>query len=320
VATNPTGTSAGEIVYLRVSELKLHSTAKDVPGMRSQEWEAFLEDVRFCGVREPLTVQKDGPVLDGRHRLRAAKECRLETVPARLVDLSKDEQVELIYRTALLRRHLNDDQRAMLAASWNAARTKLTRKARATKAGQAGGRGRPRTNNSSAAAASAELSPAGQDNDTKTRGLRAREEAAAWHGVSERKVRAAARLEREAPLVAEMVRSGSMTLAQARRTLAPPKNTTQPPSPVPTVPREESHLPGPTSGSEAEATAPTEEHRPEASALAEGAGPTKAEPDHEDSEDFLDNLLERRPLSEVINFLELVLAAARRRARQEEAA
>jgi integrase len=107
-----------------------------------EEWKPFLESVRTSGVQDPLTVQKGGRVLDGRHRLKAAKESGQETVPARVVDLSPEDQTALVYHTALLRRHLGDDQRAMLAARWTEAECKKSRSERARKAGLAGGRGR----------------------------------------------------------------------------------------------------------------------------------------------------------------------------------
>jgi ParB-like chromosome segregation protein Spo0J len=205
------------IVLLPVRDLRLHPVARDVPAMRDAEWQPFLADVRDHGVRDPLTVQKGGGVLDGRHRLRAAQETGQETVPARVVDLPEDEQAALVYRAALLRRHLTDDQRAVLAARWNEAETRAARSQRARKAGQAGGCGRKKAANSSEDTPSSGLST--REDVKEAPAPRARRQAAAQHGVPERKVRAAIELGKQSPELAGKVLAGKMTLLQARRAL-----------------------------------------------------------------------------------------------------
>ena len=57
-------------------------TFKDGP-----EWQAFVDDVRTTGIREPLIALPDGQVVDGGHRLDAARELGLETVPVRVLSL-----------------------------------------------------------------------------------------------------------------------------------------------------------------------------------------------------------------------------------------
>ena len=101
----------------QTSRLRLHPLADVVPEMRPDEWRAFLTDVQERGVLEPVHVGADGvTVLDGRHRLKAARELGLATVPVALVRLDGISDVEYIIRAALMRRHLSDDQRAILAA------------------------------------------------------------------------------------------------------------------------------------------------------------------------------------------------------------
>ncbi|MBI4494168.1 MAG: DNA modification methylase, partial [Chloroflexi bacterium] len=55
-------------------------------------------------------------VLDGRHRLRAALELHLPDVPTAPAAVGGCSEVEYMVRAAVLRRHLSDDQRAILAA------------------------------------------------------------------------------------------------------------------------------------------------------------------------------------------------------------
>jgi hypothetical protein len=232
-----------------VRDLQPHPTTDDVPAMRPEEWTPFLADVCARGVQEPLTVQKGDRVLDGRHRLRAARESGHETVPARVVDLAEDEQVAWVYRTALLRRHLSDDQRAVLAARWSHAQGKAVKRERAAKAGRAGGRGRTKTSHSSEDTPSSKLSPSGSGSDEKTGGSRTRQQAAVQHRVPERKVRDALKLEREAPELADKVLSGQTTLAQARRTTAAKRKPVAQAAACPTGPvgspvdEEASHVP-----------------------------------------------------------------------------
>lgn len=51
------------------------------------EWQPFVEDVRTAGIREPLIVLPDGQVVDGGHRLDAAREVALKTAPVRVLPL-----------------------------------------------------------------------------------------------------------------------------------------------------------------------------------------------------------------------------------------
>jgi hypothetical protein len=174
-ATSPPPATGGDvIVHLPVSGLGAHRAACDVPEMREEEWRQFRADVQARGVQEPLVVQRGGVVLDGRHRLRAAQETGQETVPARVVDLSEEEQAAFVYRAALVRRHLTDDQRAVLAALWDKAQSKATSRERARKAGQAGGRGRKKAADSSEEGASSKLSGQEEGKEEQTPRTRAK--------------------------------------------------------------------------------------------------------------------------------------------------
>ena len=98
--------------------LRDHPLSHLVPEMRPSEWREFYRDVTFRGVIMPLEVLADGTVLDGRHRLRAAREAALPTVPVVDALLGDDDPAVYMLKAAVLRRHLNDDQRAMMAAKW----------------------------------------------------------------------------------------------------------------------------------------------------------------------------------------------------------
>ena len=71
---------------LRPSDLSEHERSGLVPEMQAIEWRAFLADVKERGVVTPLEITPSGTVLDGRHRLRAARELELTAVPVRVVE------------------------------------------------------------------------------------------------------------------------------------------------------------------------------------------------------------------------------------------
>jgi ParB-like nuclease domain len=95
--------------------LSLHRSIRLVPDMRPDEYAELRDDIRAHGVKVPLEVT-GSTVLDGRHRLRAAKELKLAQVPIREVALDGDSETVWMLKAAVLRRHLSDDQRAMMAA------------------------------------------------------------------------------------------------------------------------------------------------------------------------------------------------------------
>src|SRR5262249_27531147 len=123
----------------------VHPLAAKMPRMRADEWGAFRASVLASGVGDPITVQKGNVVLDGRHRFEAARERGDAEILAHVVDLGEDAQEALIYRSVILRRHLSDDQRAVLAARWAKIEAARAKRDRARKAGLAGGRSRKKT-------------------------------------------------------------------------------------------------------------------------------------------------------------------------------
>ncbi len=100
-----------------VDSLRLHAGSKLLPSMRPDEYKQLRESIRLYGMREPLEVIGD-EVLDGAHRLRAAKEIGLTEVPVREVDLGGMWPERWMVEINVQRRHLTDDQRATIVARW----------------------------------------------------------------------------------------------------------------------------------------------------------------------------------------------------------
>jgi site-specific DNA-methyltransferase (adenine-specific) len=203
-----------------VDLLAPHPESARVPPMRKAEFEALVHDVRERGVLVPLevlTVPEEGGetnyVLDGCNRLRAAREVGLLAVPVRDAPIGDLDPVLYILRSASLRRHLSDDQRAVLAEQERQYLADQSNQARAKAAGSVGGRGRSRPEDSSAANAAAELSEV----EVRDRSQEVRERVAGGHNISSWKVRQAQRVAAASPELAEQVRTGEKRLAEAVR-------------------------------------------------------------------------------------------------------
>jgi N6-adenosine-specific RNA methylase IME4/ParB-like chromosome segregation protein Spo0J len=94
-------------------ELLPHPQAAEVPIMSERDYRALRDDVAARGLVVPLEVTAGGTLLDGRARLRAARELGHETVE--VIVVRPTDELEHILRAALHRRHLDASQRAALA-------------------------------------------------------------------------------------------------------------------------------------------------------------------------------------------------------------
>jgi N6-adenosine-specific RNA methylase IME4 len=81
--------------------------------MEPVEYQALLADMGERGPTDPLVINRDNLLLDGRGRLRAALELGLEWIPVRVV--SPDDEVAYMLKAALRRRNLAPAQKAALA-------------------------------------------------------------------------------------------------------------------------------------------------------------------------------------------------------------
>jgi hypothetical protein len=200
---------------LPIKDLRFHKMARKIP-MPKEQKKAFFADVKANGIKEPIIVQEGGLILDGWHRFLAAKECGLETIPAIVVNLSEKDQLLLIYRMAGMRKHLTDDQRAVLAARTYEVVSGQAKANRASKGGKAGGRGRPKKSDSLQDTSSQEQSetePAPQSKEST------RKQVAALHNVSESKLRTAIKMLKYDHCLLDAVIAGRMKLNEANRKL-----------------------------------------------------------------------------------------------------
>lgn len=96
-----------------MSTLQFHEIANVFPLIEGKEFEELVADVRAYGVREPIVLFQ-GKILDGRNRWRAAQQAAVECPST---EYEGDDPVGFVVSLNLRRRHLDESQRGVVAAS-----------------------------------------------------------------------------------------------------------------------------------------------------------------------------------------------------------
>jgi site-specific DNA-methyltransferase (adenine-specific) len=201
---------------------KYHKVADIFPMMSDDEYEALKEDIATHGLLEPIWIHADGSIIDGRNRHRACVE--LEITP-QFRTYTGDNPVAFSISQNVKRRHLSDNQRAMIAVQ---ALPMLEAEAKAKKMvagaehgilgaehGILGGRGNKKNPLEAPV-------PQGGFSEAPPRAPRApqsRDIAAAAVGVSPRLVQDAKAIANKSPELAEKVKAGEITIKAASRNL-----------------------------------------------------------------------------------------------------
>ena len=90
----------------------IHPAADIFPMLPEQEFLELCADIKERGLQQPITIWKDGALLDGRNRLLACYETHQEVVLDRY---EGPDPVQFSLSGNLHRRHLNQGQKAMVA-------------------------------------------------------------------------------------------------------------------------------------------------------------------------------------------------------------
>jgi ParB-like chromosome segregation protein Spo0J len=95
-------------------ERKFHAVADLFPLLEGEAFEELVADIRKNGQREPILVDGEGTIIDGRNRYRA---CKAAGVEPRYEEWNGEGSLEeASLGLNLQRRHLNESQRALVAA------------------------------------------------------------------------------------------------------------------------------------------------------------------------------------------------------------
>jgi len=93
--------------------MKIHPAAELFPLVEGEDFARLVADIKENGQQVPIVVTTEGELLDGRNRLRACEE--LGIFPTRET-YEGDDPVGFVVSLNVHRRHLNESQRAMVAA------------------------------------------------------------------------------------------------------------------------------------------------------------------------------------------------------------
>ena len=184
----------------------IHPAADLFPMIEGEEFKKLCADIKQRGLAQPITIWKDGTLLDGRNRLLACYETNQEVVLDRYVG---PDPVQFSLSANLQRRHLNPGQRAVVALKVREL-LQPAAKERQREAGEQFGKGSKVSADLREAMPPSPVStPAEQRKSTA--------QAAKSVGASARSVEQAARVAKVAPDLLPQVQSGTMALDKAHK-------------------------------------------------------------------------------------------------------
>lgn len=92
---------------------QVHAAAALFPLMSADDLNDLAEDIKSHGLLQPIVLDADGTLIDGRNRLAA---CATAGVKPRFAKLNGHDPTAYILASNVLRRHLTQGQRAMVVA------------------------------------------------------------------------------------------------------------------------------------------------------------------------------------------------------------
>ena len=132
------GKKSTEVIEVSTAQLTEHSKqAEYSPQMSKKKWREFVASVAKEGILQPIVVTKGFRGIDGKHRLKAAKELDIEYVRVIIEDIPEDDIPAYITATKLNRDDLKSGQKAALVIRlyYEEERQKAEERKRATQFG-----------------------------------------------------------------------------------------------------------------------------------------------------------------------------------------
>jgi ParB-like chromosome segregation protein Spo0J len=102
-----------------LNNLKPHPLADLIPAMSDEEFNALVEDIKANGLRVPIVTYLD-QILDGKHRYKALTKLGRPLTAEHFVEYKPtagDTPIKFVISQNINRRHLNESQRAVIAAN-----------------------------------------------------------------------------------------------------------------------------------------------------------------------------------------------------------
>jgi|WetSurMetagenome_2_1015567.scaffolds.fasta_scaffold214294_1 ParB-like chromosome segregation protein Spo0J len=159
--------------------LEGHRLANYFPAIQKEEFDLLVEDIKKNGQLNPI-VLFEGKILDGKNRYRA---CQKLKIAPKTIEYKGHDPLSFVISTNIMRRHLTESQRAMLATKMLPEFEKKHENIKSESA-----RTRPRDKNGRLLASS--------EKDVKKKIIHASDEAGEMFGVSGSTVQRAKRINR----------------------------------------------------------------------------------------------------------------------------
>lgn len=110
----PEGVQLSQIKYIDPQQLQTNPLNQELFAKESDEYfEALTKDIKQRGILVPLIAKPDNVLLAGENRLAIARQLKLKKVPVQIIlnQLSDQEEVEILAKDNLFRRHISSQQR-----------------------------------------------------------------------------------------------------------------------------------------------------------------------------------------------------------------
>lgn len=101
---------------MKIHDMESHPAADIFPMMSGAEFDELKKDIEEHGLMEPIVLDSEDRILDGRNRYKACVDLGLDEKEIEFVGYEDDDPIQFVISLNLKRRHLNESQRAMVGA------------------------------------------------------------------------------------------------------------------------------------------------------------------------------------------------------------